>query len=97
MTLAAADFAELIYKQINVLAETLKRNAPRHQSTIRVEIRVVWPKLGEDGGGGREVEELYEKFESIVIIANNGEEMPHEDMLIAFKSSLHSQLSILDL
>ena len=27
-------------------------------STIRVEPRVTWPKLGDDGSGGREVEEF---------------------------------------
>ena len=32
-------------------------------STIRIEPRVTWPKLGDDGSGGREVEEFYKKLE----------------------------------
>ena len=35
--------------------------------------------------GGREVEEFYEKFEGIVMLANNAQGMPDKEMLIALK------------
>ena len=57
-------------------------------STIRVEPRVTWPKLGDDGAGGREVEEFYEKLEEIYGLANNGKGMSPKEMLVALKSCL---------
>ena len=58
------DHAAVMDKQTELIAEVLKRNsAPRLQSTINVDPRVQWPKLTDDTGGGREVEEFYEKFE----------------------------------
>jgi hypothetical protein len=64
-----------------------KPQAPR--STIRVEPKVYWPKLGDDGPGGNEVEEFYEKFEDICAFANNGSGMSDREMLVAMKSCLH--------
>ena len=43
-----------------------------HGSTIRVEPRITWPKLGDDGSGGREVEEFYDKLEENYGLANSG-------------------------
>ena len=31
-------------------------------STIKIEPKVIWPILGDEGPGGREVEEFYEKL-----------------------------------
>ena len=59
-------------------------------STIRVEPRVTWPKLGDDGSGGREVEEFYDKLEEIYGLANSGKGMAAKEMLVALKSCLHS-------
>ena len=58
-------------------------------STIRVEPRATWPKLGDDGSGGREVEEFYEKLEEIYGLANSGKGMSTKEMLVALKSCLH--------
>ena len=47
--------AEAISNQTELLKAVLnKPSVPR--STIRVEPKVYWPKLGDDGTGGREVE-----------------------------------------
>ena len=92
------DLAAVLDKQTELLAEVIKRNnAPRLQSTIKVEPRVQWPKLTDDTGGGREVEEFYEKFEGIVMLANNGQGMPDKEMLIALKQCISgSRLLIYD-
>ena len=64
---------------------TMKNN-PR--STIRVEPRVTWPKLGDDGTGGKEVQEFYEKLEEIFGLANNGQGMSATERLVALKNYL---------
>jgi hypothetical protein len=80
--------AECISNQTKLLEQVLnKPQAPR--STIRVEPKVYWPKLGDDGTGGREVEEFYEKFEDICSLANNGSGMADKEMMVALKSCLH--------
>ena len=53
--------------------------------------------MTDDTGGGREVEEFYEKFEGIVMLANNGQGMPDKEMLIALKQCISgSRLLIYD-
>jgi len=80
--------AEAISNQTELLKAVLdKPSVPR--STIRVEPKVYWPKLGDDGTGGREVEEFYEKFEDICDLANNGSGMADKEMMVALKSCLH--------
>jgi hypothetical protein len=80
--------AEAISNQTELLKAVLnKPSVPR--STIRVEPKVYWPKLGDDGTGGREVEEFYEKFEDICSLANNGSGMADKEMMVALKSCLH--------
>ena len=81
-------FAAIMEKQTEMLAEAVQRNAPRLQSTIKVEPRVRWPKLSDDNCGGREVEEFYDKFGGLVLLANNGQGMPDKEMLIALKQCI---------
>ena len=67
-----------------------KRPAPGQlRSTIRVEPRVSWPRLGDDGLGGKEVEEFYERLEEIFGLANNGQGMSAPEKLVAMKGCLH--------
>ena len=71
---------EAISNQTELLKAVLnKPTAPR--STIRVEPKVYWPKLGDDGAGGREVEEFYDKF--------YGQGMRDKEMLVTLKTCLH--------
>ena len=73
------DFAQVVTKQTELLERVLDR--PKSQgSTIKVEPRVYWPKLGDDGPGGKEVEEFYESFEGICGLANNGTGMSDKEM-----------------
>ena len=46
--------------------------------------------LGDDGPGGKEVEDFYDKFEEITNLANNGTGMSDCDMMVALKTCLHS-------
>jgi len=57
-------------------------------STIRVEPRVQWPALGDDGTGGTEVQDFYEKFEEVCGLPNNGKGMSDKEMLITLKNCL---------
>ena len=82
----SSDLATLMEAQTKALVEGLGQTGKR--STIRVEPRVTWPKLGDDGSGGREVEEFYEKLEEIYGLANNGKGMSPKEMLVALKSCL---------
>jgi hypothetical protein len=78
-------FAEAMEAQTKALVASMARP---QGSTIRVEPRVTWPKLGDDGIGGREVEEFYDKLEEIFGLANNGKGMSSKEMLVALKSCL---------
>jgi hypothetical protein len=82
------NLASVIAQQTAMFAAVLdKPKAPN--STIRVEPKVFWPKLGDDGPGGREVEVFYEKYEEICGLANNGTGMSNKEMMVALKSCLH--------
>lgn len=70
------------------LVEGMKKQDSRG-STIRVEPRVTWPKLGDDGTGGREVEEFYDKLEEIHGLADSGRAMTPKKQLVALKACLH--------
>ena len=83
--------AQVLAQQTELLKGLIDRPAKKQggRSTIRVEPRVVWPKLDDHGSGGREVEEFYTRFEEICNIANDGEGMADREMIIALKNSLH--------
>ena len=83
-----AGFAQVMEKQTELLQRVLDK--PKQPgSTIRVEPKVTWPRLGDDGPGGKEVEEFYEKFEDICGLANNGSGMSDKEMTVALKTCLH--------
>ena len=70
----AGDLERVCMRQSELLEQALAlKQQPR--STIKVEPRITWPKLGDDGPGGNEVEEFYEKLEDIFGVANNGQGM----------------------
>ena len=79
---------EILERQTAILEKTATSTEKR-TSTIRVEPRVHWPRLGDDGPGGKEVEEFYERLEEIFGLANNGKGMSWPEMLVAKKSCLH--------
>jgi len=82
------DLASCMERQTELLSAVL--NKPKTpSSTIRVEPKVYWPKFGDDGPGGNEVEDFYEKFEDICSLANNSQGMSDKEMLVALKSCLH--------
>ena len=83
---AGPSLAEAMEAQTKALVAATTRP---QGSTIRVEPRVTWPKLGDDGTGGREVEEFYDKLEEIYGLANSGKGMAAKEMLVALKSCLH--------
>ena len=66
----------------------LSRQRNVKNSTIKVEPRVQWPKLGDDGPGGEEVVEFYEKLEEIYGLANDGKGMPDKERLVSLKTCL---------
>ena len=75
----------MLAKQTELLTRVVDK--PKTQSsTIRVEPNVYWPRLGDDGPGGKEVKEFYEKFEEICGLANNGTGMSDREMLVALKN-----------
>ena len=80
------DLAQALEAQTKALVAGMARP---QGSTIRVEPRVTWPKLGDDGTGGREVEEFYDKLEEIYGLANSGKGMSTKEMLVALKFCLH--------
>ena len=57
-------------------------------STIRIEPKVSWPKLGDDGPGGDEVEEFFKEFERVVSLANDGQGMPDKERLVTLEGCL---------
>ena len=80
--------AQVLQKQTELLEQVLKKQKTAG-STIRVEPKVYWPKLGDDGPGGQEVEEFYDEFEEIFGLANNGQGMNDKEMLVTLKTCLH--------
>ena len=88
-TQTPVDFAQVVTKQTELLERVLDK-PKSHASTIKVEPRVQWPKLGDDGPGGKEVEEFYESFEGICGLANSGTGMSDKEMLVALRSCLAS-------
>ena len=94
ITPGESQLAEIMANQTALIKAVLdKPKVPG--STIKVEPKVYWPKLGDDGSGGNEVEDFYKKFEGICGLANNGTGMADKEMLVALKSCLHgSRLKI---
>ena len=80
---------QLLQTQTELMTKVLEKPKPVPRSTIRVEPKVFWPKLGDDGPGGQEVDNFYDKFEEICGLCNNGEGMPDREMMITLKSCLH--------
>ena len=68
-----SDLASAMKEQTKAMVEAMASKGKN--STMRVEPRITWPKLGDDDTGGREVEELYERLEEIYGLANNGKGM----------------------
>ena len=71
---ASPQLESIMEKQNQILEAALA--APRGSAAprggtgvIQVRPEIHWPKLGDDGPGGREVEEFYEKYEEICGIA----------------------------
>ena len=81
--------AEVLTRQSELLAKIVDRGERPKTSTIRVEPKIHWPHLGDDGPGGREVEDFYDRFEEICGLANNGQGMSDKEMVITLKSCLH--------
>ena len=80
-------------KQTQILEAALA--APRSSAAprggtgvIQVRPEIHWPKLGDDGPGGREVEEFYEKYEEICGIARDGQGMTEKERLLTLKNCL---------
>ena len=89
------NMAEVMNNQNKLLEAIVNQPKREPSSTIKVEPRVNWPKLGDDGHGGNEVEEFFEKFEDICALANNGQGMRDTEMLVALKNALYgSRLKI---
>ena len=82
------EFATALENQTKLLEAVLNKPKPLN-STIRVEPKVTWPRLGDDGPGGKEVEDFYEKFEDLCSLANNGNGMQDQEMMVALKHCLH--------
>ena len=81
----------LLAKQTEIMEKLADKGCGDRTSTIRVEPKVHWPHLdlGDDGPGGREVEEFYENFEGICGLANNGKGVADKEMGVSLKSCLH--------
>ena len=59
----ASPKVEEVIRPLTQILEKLSNKAEHSKtSTIRVEPRITWPKLGDDGPGGKEVEEFYDNF-----------------------------------
>ncbi len=78
---------KVMENQTEAFAAMSKQRTTKN-STIRVEPRVQWPKLGDDGPGGEEVIEFYEKLEEIYGLANDGKGMPDKERLVSLKTCL---------
>ena len=77
---------DLMARQTELLEKMVNKPKQQPGSTIRVEPKVYWPRLSDDGPGGREVSDFYEKFEEITGLANNGSGMSDREMLVALKT-----------
>ena len=80
----------IVAQQTELLSQLIakpKEHAVR--STIRVEPKVHWPRLGDDGPGGTEVSDFFDKFEEICQLANNGTGMAEKEMMMCLRSCLH--------
>ena len=62
-------------KQTQILEAALKDRGSKRNTAgvIQINPKVTWPMLGDDGPGGREVEEFYDWYEEICGIARDGE------------------------
>ena len=77
-------------RQTDLLTQLMAK--PKEQkkirSTIKIEPRVSWPTYGDDGPGGREVEEFYEKLEDITGLANDGDGASDREMNVSLRMCL---------
>ena len=89
----AATLEQVVNRQTLLLEQalSLKQN-PR--STIKVEPRVTWPKLGDESVG-KEVLEFYDSIEGIFALANNGQGMSAHEQLVALKNCLHGSRKVI--
>jgi hypothetical protein len=83
-----ASLAQVFERQTELLSKTLRASAAPRTSKIRAELKVAWPRLGDDRHGGREVEEFDDKVEEIFGLANDGRGMVDQESLVAPKSCL---------
>ena len=88
-----ADFKSL-ETSIRLMAECMRDNmaagvgAKTKHSTIRIQPKIVWPKLDDKDSFGREVEEFFDKFESICQLANDGRGMSDTERLTTLGACL---------
>ena len=66
-----------------------RRRKTRKKDTMKLEPKVEWPKLGDDGPGGKEIWIFHERYEEIAPIANDGEGMNDREMLMVLKTNLY--------
>jgi len=78
---------EVLETQGKVLTAISEKRPPKN-STIRIEPRITWPKLGDEGGAGDEVEKFYKKVEGIFNLVNDGNGMPDRERLVTLESCL---------
>ena len=87
-------------KQNQILEAALQvknRDGTAHRSSggvIQIHPTATWPKLGDDGPGGREVEKLCEKYDEICGIARDGEGMTEKERLMTLKTGLKGSFKI---
>ena len=79
-------------KQTQLLEADLKnRGSKQGSAVIQVNPKVIWPMLGDDGPGGREVEDFYKRYEEVCGIARDGEGMTEKEKLMTLKTCLKDQ------
>ena len=86
-------FAQVLERQTEILTQLMdKPDKPyekRHKaSTFKVEPRLPFPNYGDDGSGGREAEDFFEKFEDITSLANDGDGMSDKEMVMTLRLCL---------
>ena len=84
---ASARQTDALTAQTEMLKSVLERPAKKH-STFRIEPKVGFPSLGDDGPGGEEVKRFYERFEEVCDLANDGRGMPDKEMLMTLRNCL---------
>ena len=77
-----------VFKELIQAAQKTPTAAKKKSSVLQVKPEIKWPKLGDDGPGGKEIEIFYERFEEVASICNDGEGMSDREMLLVLKSNL---------